>query len=523
MPRTTAEYSAQPLMDHSAAPEMDQASFEFSTNTALADGSDAGEADLEPDELLACGNVKAEVRKLVWSALPIILSTTTQLFVMIPMMAAVGGLGTIALASMNLVSIYAGLCGIAPLSGMAMVLDSMCSQAYTAAKDKRLLGLYLQRVLVLLLAIEVVLYPIWWNSQPVFEHVGIPTNIAKVAGQMLRLYFFGIGALFTYECLKSYLFAQGIRRVAVITQLFSLPIAWLSIWLFISNDATSMGILGVPGVIIVVGLCSNFAALVFIARVDGHQCWGGWSRAAFSGLWPLLKLGAAGSAITFFESVSLHMIDLGVLFLDAEAMAAQAVLSTLLTSTWYMGTGFAVAACNRVGNLLGSALPNRAVVSVYSTLGIALAVFAPMCVALIAGRERVASVFTKDPEVTAILSSHIPWPAVGGALQGVSMAFSGILRGQGRQSLIARIRMVTFVCISLPLSALAAMVFEWGLSGLWFGYIAGVVVSVSTQAYVVFVTDWDKQVELCQHRISGIALIADLGDSEDDESVLALP
>ncbi|KAJ2823527.1 ethionine resistance protein [Coemansia erecta] len=527
--QTTAEHRTQgtdsllPLIGHSAVHGDDQPSDELSTNTLPMDGSDADEADLELYELLTRANVKAEVKKLVWSALPIIMSTTTQLFVMVPLMSAVGGLGTLALASMNLVSIYAGLCGIAPLSGMAMVLDSMCSQAYTAAKDKRVLGLYLQRVFVLMLAIEVVLYPVWWNSQPVFEYVGIPSDIAKVTGQILRLYFFGVGALFTYECLKSYMFAQGIRRVAVITQLFSLPLTWLSIWLFISNESTSFGILGVPSAIIVAGLCSNLATIVFIIRVDGSQCWGGWSRAAFSDLWPLFKLGAAGSAVTFFESISLHMIDLGVLFLDAQSMAAQAILSMLLTSTWYMGTGFAVAACNRVGNLLGSAQPNRAVLSVYSTLGVSLTVFAPLCMALVAGRNVVAGVFTEDPEVAAILSSHIPWPAIGGTLQGISMAFSGILRGQGRQSLIARIRMLTFVCISLPLSALAAIVLKWGLSGLWFGYIAGVVASVSAQAYVVFSTNWIKEVELCQNRISGTDLFVGTRDSEDDEGMLILP
>ncbi|KAJ2315054.1 hypothetical protein IWW54_000546 [Coemansia sp. RSA 2705] len=515
--------SARPLIVHSTAPEIDQASVDFSLHTAPVDCSSAGGSDLGLDEVLQYANVKAEAAKLVRSALPIIASTTTQLFIMVPMMAAVGGLGTVALAGMNLVAIYAGLCGIAPLSGMAMALDSLCSQAFTAAKDRRLLGLYLQRVFVLMLGVEIFIYPLWWYSQSVFEYIGIPPEIAKVTGLMLRLYFFGVAALFLYECLKSYLFAQGIRRIAVIGQGICLPIAWFSIWLLISNKSTSLGVLGVPGAIIITALGFNAVTLIFISRFDGYQCWGGWSRAAFSDLWPVLKLGVAGSAITFFESISLHMIDLGVLFMDASSMAAQAILSMLLTSTWYIGTGFAVAACNRVGNLLGSGLPNRALLSVYVTLGLALAGFIPMCLALIANRQWVASMFTDDPEVSAILATHIPWPAVGGTVQAIGMALSGILRGQGRQSLIARIRILTSVGIALPVSALAVVVFKWELVGLWMGYVAGVVASVSAQAYAVSTTNWGKEVELCRRRISSVAVFADPHGSEDDEGTLVLP
>ncbi|KAJ1740650.1 hypothetical protein LPJ68_003580 [Coemansia sp. RSA 1086] len=490
----------QPLLVTSAAPAADSISVELGSEGA-ANSSTTAEADLDIDELLHCSNVKSESKLLLQSALPIIMSTTTQLLIMLPMMSAVGGLGTAALASMNLVSIYAGLCGIAPLSGMAMALDSLCSQAFTAAKDKRMLGLYLQRVFVLIVGIEAVIYPLWWNAQPIFKHIGVPDEIARIAGQMLRLYFFGVGALLVYECLKSYLFAQGIRRAAVIGQACCLPLIWLSIWLLISNDATSLGILGVPSVIIVAGLCFGIFSFVFIARVDGYQCWGGWSRAAFSGLWPVFKLGIAGSTITFFEMISLHMIDLGVLFLDAPTMAAQAILAVLLSGTSYFGTGFAIAACNRVGNMLGSQLPNRALLTVYVTLSIAFSTFAVLCGVVVANCEAIAGLFSDDAKVVAILSAHIPWAAVGGTVQGASMALSGILRGQGRQSLIARIRIASFAGIALPLSVVAVVGFKWQLAGLWFGYVSGAAVSMCGQIYAVLTTDWNNEVELCQHRI----------------------
>ncbi|KAJ2710467.1 ethionine resistance protein [Coemansia spiralis] len=466
-----------------------------------ADRSSDGQ-DLDIAELLRSASIKSESATLLWSSLPVVLSTTTQLLIMVPLMAAVGGLGTIALASMNLVSVYSGLAGIAPLSGLAMALDSLCSQAYTAASDRRVLGLYLQRILVSVGLTLLALYPLWWNAQSIFLWLGVPEEIARVTGRMLRLYFVGVAGMFVYECLKSYLFAQGIRRFAPLAQAACLPVSWFCIWLFVSNPATSLGFLGVPCVIIATAIGFNAVTLAFIAWVDGHQCWRSWSCAAFTGLGPIFRLGAAGSAITFFESVSLHMIDIGVLFLDPSSMAAQAILSTVLTGGWFLGAGFAVAVCNRVGNLLGAGQPNRALLAVYTALGVAVAVFVLLGLALASNSRAAAAIFTDDPEVVDIIASHMAWPAVAGAIQGISMATNGVLRGLGRQALTARIRMAAFVCVSIPVSALAVAVFQWGLAGLWLGYAMGGLLAMCAQACAVLATDWSQEVELCQRRLS---------------------
>ncbi|KAI8326396.1 MATE efflux family protein [Martensiomyces pterosporus] len=477
------------------------------------------EGDLDADSFLQWSHIKPEAFGLVRSSLPIVLSSMTQLFLMVPMLAAVGRLGTAALASMNLASTYAGLAGIAPLSGIAMALDTLCSQAYTAAKDKRLLGVYVQRAFVCTLTIQALIYPIWWNSNRVYEYLGVPAEVAELTGRLLRLYFFGVAALFMYECLKSFLFAQGIRRFAVISQAICLPIGWLLIWLLIANPSTSMGILGVSATLLAVAVGFNIVTLVFIFKVDGHQCWGGWSRAAFADLRPMFKLGLAGSLITFFESVALHMIDLGSMFLGAKAMAAQAVLSTLMTGTWVMGTGFSVTACNRVGNHLGSGLPNRAVLSVYTTVGLAVCAFSALGTALVYSRHSLPHVFTSDPAVAQIISTHIPWSASAGAIQGVNMAFNGILRGQGRQILIARIRILSFVGVAIPLGVVGVKVFNWGLAGLWLGYVACLLTTLGSQLYVVSITNWSKEVDRCQKRVANAMLTTSL----DGDSIPVLP
>ncbi|KAJ2388681.1 hypothetical protein GGI05_003716 [Coemansia sp. RSA 2603] len=514
----------------SAIVELDHASIAYSTlppldtpasqNTLAAahDNADDDDDDIPFAAVLSPASLSAEALLLVTSSLPIVLSSMSQMLVMIPLMAAVGALGTVALASMNLVSVYAGIAGVAPLLGLPMALDSLCSQAYTAAAaDRRLLGVYLQRALVVGLMFEAALYPLWWNSQHIYQWLGVPPAVAATTAAILKLYFVAIALMITYECLRSYLFAQGIRRFALFAQAVCLPLGWLSIWLLLTNPPTSLGILGVPWVIIIAALCLNLVTLVFVAKVDGSQCWGGWSRAAFDDLGAVAKLAVAGSAIAFFESVSLHMIDLGVLFMDAPTMAAQAILSTLLTSVYVIGTGFAIAACNRVGNLLGRAHPNRALLAVYTTAFISSMLFLFISSVILWYRHSLPRVFSPDPEVVDILVAHIPWTAVACAIQGVNMGFNGILRGQRRQSLLARIRILSFVCVGIPMGAVGVLLLKWGLAGLWLGYLAGVMTILAAQLYTVATTNWSKEVERCQRCISDTVYStpSDSYDSDD--------
>ncbi|KAJ2699160.1 ethionine resistance protein [Coemansia sp. IMI 203386] len=469
--------------------------------------------DIPFSEIFTPQRLKSEGLLLVRSSMPIVLSSMSQLLLMIPLMAAVGRLGTIALASMNLVSIYAGLCGVAPILGFPMALDSLCSQAYTAATDRKLLGVYLQRVLVVGFIFEAAMYPLWWYSRAVYEYLGIPADIAETTSSVLRLYFFGMLLLLVYECLKSYLFAQGIRRIAVISQIIVLPVGWLAVWLLIANTSTSLGILGIPSVIIIVFMGFTAVAIVFIAKVDGAQCWGGWSRAAFMDLGHVVKLAFAGSAIAVFESIALHTIDIGVLFMDAPTMAAQAILNTMLVSIYMIGTGFAVAVCNRVGNLLGLGQPNRALLAVHTMVFIASSLFVILGVTLISHREQMARMFTPDPEIADILIAHIPWMVVCSVIQGINMAFNGIMRGQGRQTLIARIRILSFICVCIPFSAAGVMLFNWGLAGLWFGYLSSISCTLLCQIYMVATTDWEKEIERCRRRVSNSMLAYSAGQT----------
>ncbi|KAJ1942726.1 ethionine resistance protein [Kickxella alabastrina] len=200
------------------------------------------------------------------------------------------------------------------------------------------------------------------------------------------------------------------------------------------------------------------------------------------------------------------MVDFGALLLDAPSMAAQTVLSIIANSVSVIGIGFAVSACNRVGHLLGLGQPNRTLLTVYMTVALATVMFVAMGLAIIASRSKIPGVFTPDAEVADILFAHIPWAAASGVVTGINLAFNGILRGQGRQAMVARIRALSVVCIGFPLGAFSMYVLKWRLAGLWFGHLISLIVALLAQVYVVATTNWAQESENCQGRVSNAML-----------------
>ena len=67
--------------------------------------------------------------------------------------------------------------------GTATALDTLCSQAWTAARDKTLVGIHLQRALAILAIIFFgFVAPIWWNATRILLSLNQEPELALLAG-----------------------------------------------------------------------------------------------------------------------------------------------------------------------------------------------------------------------------------------------------------------------------------------------------------------------------------------------------
>ncbi|CAG8581601.1 3595_t:CDS:2 [Acaulospora colombiana] len=160
-----------------------------------------------------------------------------------------------------------------------------------------------------------------------------------------------------------------------------------------------------------------------------------------------------------------------------------------------------VASSNRVGNLLGAGLPNRAKIATNVAFIIAVIGAACNAISLLFFKDSWGYLFSNDEEVVKLVAKILPLAALFQLSDGVGAIGSGVLRGQGRQKIVAMIYLSAYYLIAFPLGIALTFVFNLGLEGLWWSVTcASLNMGIGIFA-AVSMTDWNLEVENCLKRV----------------------
>lgn len=86
------------------------------------------------------------------------------------------------LAASALGSMVSSVTAFSITYGASSALDTLCSQAWTGARDKTLLGIYLQRAILILGVIYIPITILWLNATPLLRFLKQDPEIASYAG-----------------------------------------------------------------------------------------------------------------------------------------------------------------------------------------------------------------------------------------------------------------------------------------------------------------------------------------------------
>lgn len=246
---------------------------------------------------------------------------------------------------------------LAPFQGLATSLDTLCAQAYGSG-HKHLVGVQCQRMTVFLLSLSLPVAVLWWFAEDVLVYVVPDPESARLAGLYLRVMIFSIPGIILFECGKRFTQAQGLFRATTYVLLIVAPINifinWLLVW------KVGMGFVGAP---IAVAITENLLPIflfLYVKFVDGRQCWGGFSKRAFSNWWVMIRLALPGMIMVEAEWLAFEIMTLLSSRFGSEYLAAQSVLVTLTSLTYQIPFPMSIAASTRVANLMGAGLVDAA-------------------------------------------------------------------------------------------------------------------------------------------------------------------
>ncbi|KAF8034154.1 hypothetical protein BT93_C0431 [Corymbia citriodora subsp. variegata] len=431
----------------------------------------------EPDEAAAAPTTSspsgglasefvAEARSLFALALPIALTALILYSRSVLSMIFLGRLGDTELAAGSLAIAFANITGYSVLSGLALGMEPLCSQAFGARRPK-LLAVTLHRSVVFLLACSVPISLLWLNMQRVLLHLRQDPDITRIAHTYLL---FSLPDLLTNSFLhpiRIYLRAQGITHPLTLASLlgtvFHVPVNLLLV------RRLRLGVAGVA------------------AGRPGWDCFAGWR--------PLLRLAGPSCVSVCLEWwwYEIMIVLCGLLAEPKSAVAAMGILiqTTSLLYVFPSSLGFAVS--TRVGNRLGADEPGGARLS--SAVAGALAAGMGMCAAAFswAMRDTWGRMFTQDEAILRLVSAALPILGLcelGNCPQTVGC---GVLRGSARPCTAANVNLGAFYLVGMPAAVGLGFGLGVGFCGLWVGLLSAQVCCAGLMLYVVGTTDWDFQ------------------------------
>ncbi|ONI27486.1 hypothetical protein PRUPE_1G089800 [Prunus persica] len=450
-----------------------------------------------------------EVKKQLLLVGPLVSSNFLLFCIQVVSVMYVGHLGELALSGASMATSFASVTGISLMIGMGSALDTFCGQSY-GAKQYHMLGIHMQRAMIVLLLVSIPLAVVWANTGFILEFLGQDPEISAAAGEFAC---YMIPSLFAYailQCHSRFLQTQNNVVPMIVTTGTATLLHLLVCWLLVYK--TSLGYKGAA-----VANCIAYwinALLLFLYVRFSPSCkhtWTGFSKEAFHGILSFLKLSIPSAVMISLEMWCFEMMVLLSGLLPNPKLETSVLSISLNTCalTYMIPLGLGGAASTRVSNELGAGKPRLARLAICVTLSMVVTEGIVVVAVMILGRKVWGYCYTTDKEVVEYAGEILLWVAIAHFFDGIQSVLSGVIRGSGQQKIGAYVNLGAYYLIGIPISIILAFVLHIGGKGLWIGITVALFVQAVSLSIIVTCTNWEKEVKKASDRVHKTMAVTD--------------
>ncbi|XP_057481553.1 protein DETOXIFICATION 49-like [Actinidia eriantha] len=434
-----------------------------------------------------------EAKSISKIALPMILTGLLLYSRSMISMIFLGRLGELALAGGSLSVGFANITGYSVLSGLAMGMEPICGQAF-GAKKHTLLGVSLQRTILLLLFTSLPISLLWLNMKKILLLCGQEEAIATQAQLYL---FYSLPDLFAQSLLhplRIYLRTQSITLPltfsATITTVLHIPINYFFV------TYLSFGIKGVAisGVLFNFNLVLLLIGYILISGIY-KKTWDGFSLECLRGWKCLINLAIPSCVAVCLEWwwYEIMILLCGLLVNPKATVASMGILIQTTSLIYIFPSSLSFSVSTRVGNELGASNPSRAKLSAIVGLCFSFVLGFSALFFAVTVRKIWATMFTDDREIIALTSLALPIIGLCELGNCPQTTGCGVLRGTARPKVGANINLGCFYLVGMPVAVGLGFYAGLDFEGLWTGLLAAQSSCVVTMMVVLGRTDWEFQ------------------------------
>nr|XP_016509567.1 PREDICTED: protein DETOXIFICATION 16-like [Nicotiana tabacum] len=464
------------------------------------------ELDLESPLITESKNrrneILVEVKKLLVLAGPLMSVNFLLYCLQVISIMFVGHLGELALSGASMATSFASVTGLSLLMGMGSALDTLCGQSY-GAMQYHMLGIHMQRAMLVLLLASVPLACIWANAGYILVLLGQDPEIAAEAGSYAR---YMIPSIFAYALLQCHIrFLQAQNNV--LPMMFSAGITTLlhlfSCWILVFKSG-----LGNKGAALAnaISYWINFLLLALYVRISPSckSTWSGFSKEAFQDTWKYLRLAIPSAAMFCLEIWSFEMMVLLAGLLPNPKLETSVLSISLNTCAmvYMIPLGLSGATSIRVSNELGAGRPQAARLAACTAVFLVATEGVVAAIVLILVRKLWGYCYSTEEEVVAYVAEMLVLLAGSHFLDGIQSVTSGTARGCGWQKIGAIVNLGAYYLFGIPAGVILAFVYHFGGKGLWLGITLALFAQALLLLIVTLQTNWEKQAKKAADRVT---------------------
>ncbi|KAH7513388.1 hypothetical protein FEM48_Zijuj12G0194700 [Ziziphus jujuba var. spinosa] len=442
-----------------------------------------------------------------------------------------GKIGSLELAGGALAIGFTNITGYSVLSGLAMGMEPLCSQAF-GSKNFNLAFLTLQGTILILLFSSIPLALLWFNLEPLMLIIHQNPDITRIASLYCRFAIPDLIANSLLHPLRIFLRSQGITW-PLMWSTFLAIVLHIPITIFFTFSLS----LGVKGLAISTYL-TNFITIFFLLvyavfpmrssmtknhhdhihhhhsnlqtpfLVPGQSKRSSTSVSINSGSSSSSRTSILGEEWRMLIRLSIQSclavclewwwyelmtILAGYLPKPRVALATSAIVIQTTSLMYTIPTALSASVSTRVGNELGAGRPEKARLATLVAIGLAVVSSILGLTLTTLGREPWGRIFTEDGEVLKLTMNVLPIIGVCELANCPQTTSCGILRGSARPGIGVGINLYSFYLVGAPVAIILAFVLRLGFVGLCYGLLAAQMACVVLILTVVFKTDWERE------------------------------
>jgi MATE family multidrug resistance protein len=191
----------------------------------------------------------------------------------------------------------------------------------------------------------------------------------------------------------------------------------------------------------------------------------------------ILGIGAPVALQYGFEvsAFSAAAIIVGTIGLDQ--LAAHQIAINLASITYMMSSGLSAAAAIKSGNYFGAGDHGNLRLSTNASYHVVIVFMCITAFIFTVGNHALPWIYTSDNKVILIASQLLIIAAIFQLFDGTQVVGLGVLRGMGDVNIPTVITFLAYWVIGLPLGYFWGIHLNWGIAGVWYGLVLGLMVS----------------------------------------------